>query len=446
MTKENPVIAIPGVDHGDPAVIQHEGVYYLYHTGPDHVPVYSSENLRDWKYEGKALTASSIPGHWAAIDLWAPELFYENGTFYMYVTGAKIDRDGQANDEERHIGVAVSSHPLGPFRLHDEPLTNEWSIDAHPFVDGDGLLYMFYNVRNEHTIGPAKATGTGNVVDRMLDPVTLAGKPELVVKPEYEHEGNKERTFYWNEGPFVLKHENTYYQMYSAGFFGDDTYGVYYAKSPSVYTGMGYKTRWEKCDQAKPLMETNAVCHGPGHHVVVTGPDGRTPYIVYHGYSPEERLQERRIRIGRLWWEGDKLQVQAPSRQLPAVVRPDVVSRDQQHMPHELPKAATFTLVLEVNVQNMFALMLPEVDADLTIDLGEQKIKWRAGGKGHTNPLPRYWEENAVHHLRVFNQHGKLSFFMNHIQLFEFSLSDSSISCVLHDSACVKYLAWTAHS
>jgi GH43 family beta-xylosidase len=314
MGYKNPVISIAGVDHGDPAVLKFNGMYYLYHTGGTEVPVYRSTDLVNWEKCGAALQASEDPDHWAQIDLWAPEVIFENGTFYMYVTGAKKKEDGTANDDIRRIGVATSQSPTGPFTLSPRPLTSEWSIDAHPFKDEDGTFYMFYNVRNEYTRGPGGYIGCGNVVDRMIDLTTLSGNPTMVVKPEFLWEGNKEKTWFWNEGPFVLKKDGVYYQMYSAGHFADDTYGVYYATSTVPMGTGGMEDRsWAKWRGGKAILETNEHCLGPGHHVVVKGPNGIEDYAVYHGYEKGEKTRERRVRVGRLEWRGDKLWIEPPS-------------------------------------------------------------------------------------------------------------------------------------
>ncbi|MDQ0257245.1 GH43 family beta-xylosidase [Evansella vedderi] len=329
MSYRNPVIAIQGLDHGDPAVCKYNGKYYLYHTGPREIRVYESKNLVDWEQQGIALHASDDPDHWAQIGLWAPEIIHENGTFYMYVTAALMNEDGSENDAVRRIGVATSDNPLGPFKLAAEPLTDEWSIDAHPFKDEDGTYYLFYNVRNEYTRGPNGVIGTGNVVDRMVDLTTLSGNPTMVVKPEHLWEGNKEHSFFWNEGPFVLKRNGKYFQMYSAGFFGDDTYGVYYATSdtPMGTEGMN-DTSWKKWRGGEAILKTNEACLGPGHHVVVKGPNGIDDYIVYHGYEPGEDVPERRVRVGRFQWDGDHIWLEPPSlEEIPVPLKPEFDGR-----------------------------------------------------------------------------------------------------------------------
>lgn len=310
---KNSVLNVPGRDHGDPSILRYCGLYYLYHTAFDAVPVYISKDLVHWQYHGIALEASKNADHWAAVQLWAPEVIYADGRFYMYVTGTK-KVDGQGDDSSRRIGVAVSDSPTGPFILADEPLTDEWSIDAHPFQDSDGTWYMFYNVRNEYTRGPNDVIGCGNVVDKMVTLEKLEGRPSLVCKPEFDHEGTHEGDWYWNEGPFTIKRNGKYYQMYSGGCFFQSTYHVAYAVSDVCRGPDGMKdqsyTKWPN-DISVPILQSTEKVWGPGHHVVTQGPNGVDLYVVYHGHVGRER--HRKAFIDPLYWHDDTIYIAGPT-------------------------------------------------------------------------------------------------------------------------------------
>jgi GH43 family beta-xylosidase len=437
MTYTNPVISIQGVDHGDPAVLKYNGIYYLYHTGGFEVPVYRSNNLVDWEKCGVALRASEDPNHWAQIDLWAPEVIYENGTFYMYVTGAMKNDKGTANDDIRRIGVATSQSPTGPFELSPTPLTSEWSIDAHPFKDEDGTFYMFYNVRNEYTIGPGGYTGCGNVVDRMIGLTTLSGSPAMVVKPEHLWEGNKEKTWFWNEGPFVIKKDGVYYQMYSAGYFADNTYGVYYATSTVPMGSEGMNDRsWTKWQGGKAILQTNEHCLGPGHHVVVKGPNGVDDYAVYHGYEKGEQVRERRVRVGRLEWHGDQIWIEPPSGdKIPKPAAPSFDARfidSLEEINQGMSDHRFESYVFETNLQ-----FGPDkqgiVGGDAYYVNDGNRVNWRIDpGKGsffikmimngqedHCEriSLPHDIHYTAYHHVRIIKQDHKIQFYLDRLLL-----------------------------
>jgi len=196
----------------------------------------------------------------------------------------------------------VADDPLRPFRLEETPLLDEWSIDGHRFVDGDGRAWLYYNVRNEATRHPDGTIGCGNVVDQLLDCGRLAGVPREVTYPSERWEGNREGSWYWNEGPTVLRRRDRYHLLYSGGFFGDGTYAIGQAVA-SAPTGP-----WRK-DPRNPTFVGGRRIRGPGHNCVVLGPDGVTPYAVYHGYVAGR--QGRKVHVDRLRWNGDGLVIGA---------------------------------------------------------------------------------------------------------------------------------------
>ncbi len=313
-TFRNPVIAgAPGDDHGDPFVIRYLDEFFLYHTGDTSgrrgVSVHRSRNLVDWKFEGYALEPSDVG--WAWSDLWAPEIVYERGTFYMYISATRAGAGpspgpwqfGQ-DDAGRRIGVARSSSPTGPFVADPEPLTDSWSIDAHPFRDDDGTMWLFYNVRTDETSLGDGLPGTGTVCDRLVAPGRLEGRPTPVTFPSEPWEGVPTRDWFWNEAPYVLKRRGRYYQMYSGGSFVDSSYAIGMAEAPSL------RGPWLK-DPLNPILRGGERIVGPGHHSFVFGPDVATRYAVYHGYLAGE--EGRKVHLDRLFWSGDRPLITGPT-------------------------------------------------------------------------------------------------------------------------------------
>src|SRR5689334_22978488 len=127
----NPVLDTgPGRDHGDPFVLRHQGRYHLYYTGSAGIEVWTGDDLVHWTRAGLALVAPD-GDHWAQVDLWAPEVLYADGVFYMYVTGTRHLPAGatrgrevgvdSGDDRFRRQGIARSRDPLGPFVLDPAP-------------------------------------------------------------------------------------------------------------------------------------------------------------------------------------------------------------------------------------------------------------------------------------------------------------------------------------
>jgi GH43 family beta-xylosidase len=310
-TFANPVIAgAPGADHGDPFVIKYLDSYFLYHTGETSgrrgVSVHRSDDLVHWEFQGYALEAAE--SGWAFSDIWAPEVVYERGVFYMYVSaarrrsGASRWEEGEGDDAGRRLGIARATSPLGPFVWDEQPLIDAWSIDGHPFRDDDGSMWLFYNVRTEETRYHGQP-GTGNVCDRLVAPDRVAGSPTLVLVPSQPWEGPY-GDWYWNEGPFVLKRRGVYYQLYSGGFYRDSSYGIGIARA---YAPRG---PWDK-DAANPIFRSGERILGPGHNSYVFGPDVATKYAIYHAYMAGE--DGRKVHIDRLHWAGDRPAIVGPT-------------------------------------------------------------------------------------------------------------------------------------
>ena len=121
----------------DPFIMLYQGTYYAYGTNADDgIEVYVSDDLRNWRRKGLALTKGDVWGdHW----FWAPEVYEVNGLFYMYYSA------------EEHICVATAQSPLGPFRqtVRKPMIEGEKCIDNSLFVDEDGKAYLFFDRFND---------------------------------------------------------------------------------------------------------------------------------------------------------------------------------------------------------------------------------------------------------------------------------------------------------
>jgi GH43 family beta-xylosidase len=303
----NPVIdGAAGEDHGDPFIIKYLDSYFLYHTGDTHgrrgIAVHRSQDLVNWEFQGYALEPAD--SGWAWTDLWAPEVVYERGTFYMYLSATrKLDADpldrwqtGEGAESGRRLGVARATEPLGPFVVDELPLVDAWSIDGHPFRDDDGSMWLYYNVRTQDWPGYDGPPGTGTVCDRLVAPDRLAGRPAVVTFPSQRWEANRDGDWYWNEGPYVLKRRGWYHQMYSGGYFEDETYAVGNARARHP------AGPWQKLDD-NPTFSSSERLRGPGHHSFVFGPDVATRYAVYHARTVAD--PGRKVALDRQVWHGD---------------------------------------------------------------------------------------------------------------------------------------------
>ena len=174
---------------------------------------------------GVALSEEDVP--WVSHQMWAPDVAYKNGKYYLYFPA----RD---KDDNFRLGGAVSDKPEGPFVPEKDYIEGSFSIDPAVLVDDDGKCYVYYGglwggqlekwktgcfdpegkepADEEPAVGPM----CGVLRDDML---SFAEKPfHLEILDENGQPlkaGDQERRYF--EGPWMHKYNGKYYFSYSTG-------------------------------------------------------------------------------------------------------------------------------------------------------------------------------------------------------------------------------------
>jgi beta-xylosidase len=272
-TYRNPIVDAPGA--ADPCVVLHQGVYHLYATlGGRSYPHWTSTDLVHWVRQADCY-------HDEREGLWAPDVYrHPNGRWYLYYTVNHSRQVGAASGpQDKCIGVAVCNEPGGPFR-NPQDLVGP-AIDAHPFRDHDGRLYLYYvDLR----------TGFRIVGRPMADPVTFAGEPVELIRPDQTWEQAHGAV---TEGPWMLKIGTTYYLMYSGSGADGPDYAIGYATSASP---LGPFRKYA----GNPIARRRDGLFGPGHHCVVVGPRGGL-WMLYHQKEDEGINWKRFLALDPLW-------------------------------------------------------------------------------------------------------------------------------------------------
>ncbi|SDJ82824.1 Beta-xylosidase [Catalinimonas alkaloidigena] len=260
VTYQNPVIA---GDFADPSVIRVGDTYYAAGTssewGPAY-PLYASSDLVNWQYIGPVF--HDLPA-WTMGSYWAPELFFRNGTFYVYYTARR------KSDQRSYIGVATTTDLRQGFTDHGCLL--EWTkeaIDAF-VVEEKGTLYITwkaYGLDDDKLI---------QLLGRELTPDGLHVTGEVFTLLEAD-------TTNWEaggmEGQALFKHGDYYYMTYSGNACCGPTcnYQVGLARARQL------QGPWEKF-AGNPVLSGGPDWKCPGHGTVVTTADGRDFYL-HHAY------------------------------------------------------------------------------------------------------------------------------------------------------------------
>lgn len=253
--------------YADPEIHVFQGRYYIYPTTSadfdlqTYFEVFSSEDLTDWKNEGRILDFSDVP--WSTNRAaWAPSAIERDRRYFFYFSAG----DGAG------LGVAVADHPAGPFRdALGKPLIGDYHhgaqpIDAHAFLDDDGQAYLYFGGWSHC------------VMVRLKENMIETDGAVVEITP---------RNSKYVEGPFMLKRNGEYYFMWSEGGWGDSSYCVAYARSQSPLGPFEFRAR---------IMESDPnVGNGAGHHSVLNIPGTDEWHVCYHRRPIAETNGHRRV-------------------------------------------------------------------------------------------------------------------------------------------------------
>lgn len=279
----------------DPDILYYKGTYYLYPTnaGDENddqgIKVYTSTDLVHWTDKGWAFKKGD---GWGDSNFWAPDTIERDGTFYMYYV---------ANEE---LCVATSDSPLGPYTQDvKEPMHSDVKeIDAHVFFDEATGKYYIYFVRFTN----------GNVIwGAELNDDMKTIKEDTLTKIVEADQGWDQDMGNINEGPFMITKDGKYYLTYSGSHFQSIQYGSGYAVSDHP---LGPFEKYSN----NPIMQSNSLAHGTGHHCITTSPDGTEMFMVYHSHHDLSTTEPRQLCIDRLQFTTDEdgntvLEVKGPT-------------------------------------------------------------------------------------------------------------------------------------
>ncbi len=235
------------------------------------IPILKSTDLVEWTYVGDAFTARPS---WAKpdSDLWAPEIAYFGGKYYLYYTVVDTIAGGSA------IGVATSTSPMGPWTHADKPTvephespccgeSRRWVYDPEVLLDEDGKKYLYYG------------SYFGGISVRTLSEDGLStdvySQVEVAISNRYE-------------AASVIKREGFYYLLGSATncCVGPlSGYSVFAGRSRSPWGPFvdreGVRLTINRVGGTPVLGMNGNRWVGPGHNTILTDFGGQD-WLIYH--------------------------------------------------------------------------------------------------------------------------------------------------------------------
>lgn len=303
-TFQNPVIP---ANFPDPFILKVDHTYYAYSTNSNsrNVPVATSTDLVNWTIGRDVLPALPRWVNISQANVWAPEVLRVDDTYLLYFTA----RDRESN--RQCIGLAISDAPDGPFRdMSDAPFicqANEGgSIDANPYRDDDGTLYLYW--KNDGNCCQQATYLYGQQLSE--DGTELIGEPVRLIRNEKQWHGPVV------EAPTMWKHDGQYYMFYSANVYAGDKYAIGYALCDSPLGPC------VDMDEHNPILASDMteqpLVVGPGHQTLIQDDAGDT-WLVYHVWQVTQGGQltsNRQVWFDRLTWDEDgRPIVQGPTRE-----------------------------------------------------------------------------------------------------------------------------------
>lgn len=271
------------IQRADPYIYKHTDGYYYFTAS---VPSYNRIEIRRARtLEGLAHAAPRTiwrkhpdgSGPMSQL-IWAPEIHFIDGKWYIYFA-ASHTKEFDNNGMFQHRMFCFECDQTNPVCAEENWIEkgqiktdkDTFSLDATEF-DWQGDHYYVWAQKD-----PAIRGNSNLYIAKLKNPWTLATKPVMLSKPEYDWEI---RGFWVNEGPAVIHRNGRFFMTYSASAT-DENYAMGMLTCPDDADLLD-PNNWSKSKE--PVFQSDLTTHqyGPGHNSFTIAEDGKTDLMVYH--------------------------------------------------------------------------------------------------------------------------------------------------------------------
>ncbi|MFT4113057.1 family 43 glycosylhydrolase [Silvibacterium sp.] len=283
-TFTNPLLSVGP----DPWVTSRDGFYYYMNSTGSNLTIWKTRDITDLRNAEKTVVWTPPSTGPYSKELWAPELHWLDGKWYLYFAA-------DAGENEGHrVWVLENASPdptKGEWTMKGklDDGSDKWAIDPSVFTSG-GKNYVIW------AGWPGDTNGVQNIyIARLKNPWTIEGKRVRLSTPEYPWEkvGDLDPQnrivpvphVDVNEGPEILEHANRIFLVYSASGCWTNYYelGMLSAEQSSDLLDA---RSWKKSPDPVFRQSPEAHAFGTGHNAFFQSPDGKEDWIIYHA-NPE---------------------------------------------------------------------------------------------------------------------------------------------------------------
>jgi GH43 family beta-xylosidase len=288
----------------DPWVVRRGNTYYYVKSQDRRIWVASAKHLADVITAPARAVWTAPDTGWNRTNIWAPELHYIDGRWYIYYAGG---RSGPPFTSQ-HAGVLQSAggDPFGPYVDRGMLYTGDsvgtgsgdrWSIDLTVGRIG-GRDYAVWSGWAQNA--PTDKTPQQLYIAPMKNPWTISANRVLLSAPDADWERGPELDL--QEGPELLSHGRDVFIVYSTRDSWLKDYALGQLRLRDTSASPLDPRSWTK---SGPVFTGNAGVYGVGHASFVTTPDGSEQWIVYHSKDSPTPGWKRSVRMQPFHWSVD---------------------------------------------------------------------------------------------------------------------------------------------
>lgn len=239
---------------------------------------------------------------WNAAEVWAPELHYLFGRWYIYYAAS----DGKNANHRMGVLGARTSDPQGPYddlgMLYtgddiDGQANNRWAIDGTPFQHRGQLYFLWSGWQDERDLQHL-------YIARMSDPGRIVSNRQQIAPNDchpWERVSEALSGRGLHEGPALLRRHGRVHLIYSCSGSWEHTYKLGLLHMPATADPMTPGI-WTK--HPHPIFRPTDEVFGIGHCSFTTDAAGQD-VIFYHAKKSRRAGWDRTVHYQRFGWTED---------------------------------------------------------------------------------------------------------------------------------------------